>query len=70
MYKVQYVVEEMGGAANLARLLEIDESAVAQWIMKGIIPPKRAVEIERKCNTRPKLRAVEMPISPMDLHVR
>lgn len=42
------VVNKAGGVPNLAKLLNIKDQAVRQWIDKGYIPPKRHFEIHEK----------------------
>ena len=44
--------------AELARQLEVDRSAVSQWITEDKIPPLRAIQIEKL--TSGKIKAVDL----------
>ena len=43
---MEEIIEYFGSRAELARLLNVDRAAVAQWLRYGL-PPARAIEIER-----------------------
>ena len=47
MYTVEHVISTMGGGRVLAAKLDIDESNCSQWITKGNIPPRRAIQISK-----------------------
>lgn len=55
---VKDVIEYMGGTVATARLLSVDPAAVSQWIAKGAIPPRRAIQIERV--TEGRFKAVDI----------
>ena len=44
--------------AELARQLEVDRSAVSQWVTEDKIPPLRAIQIEKL--TSGKIKAVDL----------
>ena len=52
------VLEYFGGAANLARALNVKPPAVSQWIKQGALPPFRAIEVELL--TRGEIKAVDI----------
>lgn len=43
------IIQHFGSKAELARLLDVDRAAVAQWCRFGL-PPARAIEIETITN--------------------
>jgi DNA-binding transcriptional regulator YdaS (Cro superfamily) len=44
---IDEIIVYFGSRAKLARLLQVDRSAVTMWVNKDrAIPPKRAIEIE------------------------
>lgn len=55
---VKDVIEYMGGTVETARKLGVQPAAVSQWIASGVIPPKRAIQIERI--TQGALRATDI----------
>jgi len=44
--------------AELARQLEVDRSAISQWVADDKIPPLRAIQIEKL--TSGKIKAVDL----------
>lgn len=46
MNALQLAIEHMGSQARLADALSVRQSAVANWLSRGV-PVKRAVDIER-----------------------
>ena len=43
---IKTIVEYFGGVAETARLLDVSQPAVSQWLKNNRIPPARAVQIE------------------------
>lgn len=43
---IEEIITHFGSRAKLARLLEVDRSAVTQWCNDNAFPPKRAIQIE------------------------
>ena len=43
---IDEIIVYFGSRAKLARLLQVDRSAVTMWIKERALPPKRAIEIE------------------------
>lgn len=43
---IKTIVEHFGGVAETARLLDVSQPAVSQWLKHKRIPPARAVQIE------------------------
>jgi len=43
---IEEIISHFGSRAKLARLLEVDRSAVTQWCQDRAFPPKRAIQIE------------------------
>lgn len=52
------ILTHFGGAAMLAKALNVSPPAVSQWLSSGDIPPFRAIEIELL--TGGKFRAVDI----------
>lgn len=40
-------IEKAGGQSEVARLLGIAQQSVSEWVARGVVPPKRVLEIER-----------------------
>jgi len=45
---LQRAIESVGGnQSRLARLCGVKPQSVREWIVKGSVPPKRAIQIEK-----------------------
>ena len=55
---VKTIVEYFGGVAETARLLDVSQPAVSQWLKHNRIPPARAVQIEVLSNGKFKAAAM------------
>jgi DNA-binding transcriptional regulator YdaS (Cro superfamily) len=43
---IDKVIEHFGGVAATARALGVSQPAVCQWLLNGVLPPRRAIEVE------------------------
>lgn len=55
---VERVIDILGGAAALAREMRIKPQSVAEWKVKGIIPPNRVLRVAKLVKN--KVRAHEL----------
>jgi DNA-binding transcriptional regulator YdaS (Cro superfamily) len=55
---IEKIIEHFGGQAKLARVLNIDRSAVNQWLKSGTMPPYRAIQIEILTNGQFKAKDI------------
>ena len=47
MNNLDEMIKHFGNQSNLARALNITRSAVSQWLIEDIVPPAKAIRIER-----------------------
>lgn len=55
---IEQIITHFNGQASLARVLDVDRSAVNQWLKTGKMPPYRAIQIE--VVTKGKFKAVDI----------
>lgn len=55
---IDEILTHFGNQYQLAKKLGVERAAVNQWVKSGIIPPRRAIEIEKL--TEGKFKAVEI----------
>ena len=47
MNVVQRIVDSVGGQSELARLLDIRQQSVQEWVTRRRVPAERVLEVER-----------------------
>jgi len=55
---IQEIIEHFGNQYRLAKALDVERAAVNAWVRTGVIPPRRAIEIEVLTNG--KFKAVDI----------
>lgn len=55
---IQEIIKHFGNQAKLAKKLGIGRAAVNHWSIRGIIPPNRAIQIEKL--TEGKFKAIDI----------
>jgi adenylosuccinate lyase len=55
---IEEIIKHFGTQYRLAKVLKVERAAVNAWVKSGVIPPKRAIEIEVLTNG--KFKAVDI----------
>lgn len=50
---VRLAVRKAGGARRVAELLGVRRQAVYKWIKRGVVPPKRVLELSKAADMPP-----------------
>ena len=60
MADIQGLINFLGSQAELARILNVSEAAVSQWMDDGGLPARRAIQMERI--THGNFKAVDLVV--------
>ncbi len=55
---IKDVIDWYGSQANMARALKVDRAAVSLWLKIGVLPPARAIQVEKQSGG--KFKAVDI----------